>query len=234
MLIVLLSAAPALAGERFLAWSYGAATVAAGSVELEPIVTLELPQGGAPEWTQEIELEYGITPNLEAGLYLVSEQSGADSLRFSAYKARLRYRPLPIGALPVDLALYLEYIGSPTLDAHGAELKLIAAREGDTVRAALNLTAELEFGEEEVETVLEPTAGLMWRPNKALALGAEAKVESVLGVAAEGPYAWAGPSVHLGGGEGALNGTVSVLYGLTGPTREDAAIEARVLLGIDL
>lgn len=233
MLIALLSVAPALAGERVLAWSYGAATGAEGAVEVEPISTLELPLGGEPEWTHEVELEYGITPQLDAGLYLVSEQVGAEALHFSAYKARLRYRPLPLGTLPVDLAGYVEYIGSPTLDAHGAELKLIVAREGESLRAALNLTAEIEAGPEGVEAVLEPTLGAMLLPTHGFGIGAEAKLESALGEEAEGTFVWAGPSLHLAGKE-ALHGTVSVLYGLTGPTREDAAVQARVLLGIEL
>lgn len=229
----LLSQSPAFAGERFLAWSYGAATVAEGTMELEPISTMKLPLGGDAQWTHEVELEFGITSSLEGGLYLVSKQEGADALRFAAYKARLRYRPLPLGTLPVDLAVYLEYIGSPTLDSHGAELKLIAAREGKALRAALNATFELETGPEGLEMVLEPTAGVMGRATTWLALGAEGKFESVLG-SQTGPYAWAGPSIHLAGTDGALNGTVSVLYGLTEASRDDAAIQARVLLGIHL
>jgi len=129
-----------------LAWSYGAATVAAGPLEPEPISTVELPRGGDPDWTHEIELEYGITSSLEGGLYLVSKQDGAGPLRFAGYEARLRYRPLALGTLAVDLAVYLEYIGSPTLESHGGELKLIAARQGKALRAALNATFELERG----------------------------------------------------------------------------------------
>jgi len=235
MLPLLLLSVPAFAGERFLAWSYGAATVPKGAVELEPITTMELPGGGADAaWTHEVELEYGVTPSLEAGLYLVSEQVGAGPLSFAAYKARLRYRPLPLGALPVDLAGYVEYSGAPTLDEHGVELMLIVAREGESVRASLNLTGELEAGPEEVEVVLEPTAGVMWRATPWVAVGAEGKLERVLGEDAEGPFAWAGPSIHLAGAEGALHGTLSVLYGLTGPSRDDATVEARLLLGIDL
>lgn len=230
----LLSQSPAFAGERFLAWSYGAATVAGGTMELEPISTMKLPLGGDAQWTHEVELEFGITSSLEGGLYLVSKQEGAGALTFAAYKARLRYRPLPLGTLPVDLAVYLEYIGSPTLDSHGAELKLIAAREGKALRAALNATFELETGPEGLEMVLEPTAGVMGRATSWLALGAEGKFEAVLVPSEGGPYAWAGPSIHLAGTDGALNGTVSVLYGLTPASRDDAAIQARVLLGIHL
>ena len=234
MLIAFLSLSPALANERFFAWSYGAATVAEGTMELEPISTRKLPLGGDAQWTHEVELEFGITSSLEGGLYLVSKQEGAGALTFAAYKARLRYRPLPLGTLPVDLAVYLEYIGSPTLDSHGAELKLIAAREGKALRAALNATFELETGPEGLEMVLEPTAGVMGRATSWLALGAEGKFEAVLVPSEGGPYAWAGPSIHLAGTDGALNGTVSVLYGLTPASRDDAAIQARVLLGIHL
>lgn len=237
MLLLSLLAPPAHAGERFLAWSYGADTAPAGTTELEPISTVETHQEDGvrvAEWTHEVELEYGITNALEGGLYLVASQTDDAALTFSGYKARVRYRFWPLGTRAVDLAGYLEYIGTPTFEENGAEAKLIVAHEGQKVRASLNVTGEFIFSADGVEPTLEPTAGIAWRPSPHVALGVEGKLETTFVNPVEGPFFWAGPTLHLAGEEGTLHWTISALYGLTGPSREDATIEARSLVGIDL
>lgn len=237
MFLIALLFHPAHAGERFLAWSYGADTVPKGSLELEPILTVETHHEddvAVAEWTQEVELEYGITRQLEGGLYVVGSQTGAGPLSFAGYKARVRYRFWPLGTRPVDMAGYLEYVGAPTFDEHEIEAKLIVAHEGQDLRAALNVTGEFQFSDGGLVPVLEPTAGLAWRPNSQIALGAEGKMEMALGDEMEGPFFWLGPTLHLSGEDGVVWWTTSAIFGLTGPTREDAEVEARTMLGLDL
>ena len=186
------------------------------------------------EWKHQAELEYGFSNSLEGALYLVAKQTGGEALTFSGYKARLKYRFWPVGTAPIDLAAYLEYIGSPTLTEHGVEVKIIVSKESEVLRAALNVTGELAFADGEIEPVLEPTVGIAWRATPHFAIGAEAKVETVFLDPIEGPFVWAGPTVHLAGEGGMVWWTVSAIIGLTGPTREDAQVEARSLLGINL
>lgn len=227
----------ASAGERFLAWSYGADTVPQGEMELEPISTLKTHHEGdalVAEWKHEAELEFGITNALEGGVYFVTTQVNDGPLSYSGYKARARYRFWPLGTKGVDMAGYLEYIGSPTFEEHGVEAKLIVAHEGKSVRAALNVTGELELSPEGTEPVLEPTAGAVWRATPSFAFGGEAKAEVVFVGPLEGPFFWAGPTVHLAGGGGRLSWTVSTLFALSGPSRDDAEVQARSLFGIDL
>lgn len=236
MLFLYFCVAPVWAGERFLAWSYGTNTASEGGLEIEPITTLETHQADGErvsEWTHEVELEYGITSALEGGLYLVGSQTNDAAFTFSGYKARLRYRFWPLGSHAVDMAAYVEYIGVPTFDEHGLEGKWILAKEGQKFRMALNVTTELTFSEDGVEPVLEPTAGVVWRLNQQVALGMEGKVETVFVNPVEGPYAWAGPTVHLSGKDSMFTWTVSAMYGLTQASREDAVIEARSLIGIE-
>lgn len=236
-MILALLLTPALAGERFFAWSYGAATVPVGEAELEPFTTVEThTEDGAvvAEWTHEVELEYGITPALEAGFYFVASQTGDAALTYSGYKARLRYRFWPVGTRGVDLAAYLEYVGSPTFTEHEVEAKVILAHEGKKWRAALNLTGEFAIADGEVEPTLEPTAGVAYRISPNVAVGVEGKVEATFGDAVEGPFFWAGPTLHLAGKDSRLWWTISGMYGLTGPSRDDATVEARSMVGIDL
>lgn len=236
MILSLLTTA-AFAGERFHAWTYDASTLPKGAVELEHYATVETHHEDGElvaEWKHQAELEVGITPALEGALYIVAEQEGDAALTFSAYKARLRYRFWPIGTKAVDFAGYLEYVGSPTFEAHAVEAKIILSKESDKLRAALNVTGELEFEGAEMETVLEPTVGLAWRVTPRFAPGIEAKMETVFADEMEGPFLWAGPSVHLSGMGGKMFWTTSAIIGLTGPTRDDAEIEARSLIGIEL
>jgi len=228
---------PAHAGERFLAWSYGVDTVPQGEIEVEHYATVETHhEDGAlvPEWKHQIELEYGVTNALEAGLYVVGAQTGDAAFSFSGYKARLRYRFWPISTRPFELAAYLEYVGSPTFEEHEAEAKLIFSHEGEKIRAALNLTGEFGFEQGTLTPALEPTLGLAWRATSHLAVGLEGKTETVFAEEVEGPMFWAGPTVHLAGQGGRLWWTLSSLFALSDTTREDAEVEARSLLGINL
>jgi hypothetical protein len=237
MFLLLSVIAPAHANERFFAWSYGADTTPRGVVEFEPISTVKTHNEAGEtvaEWKHEAELEYGITQALETGVYFVTSQTNGGPLAFSGYKGRLRYRFWPLGTRSVDLAAYLEYAGSPTFDEHGIEAKAIVAHEGQDVRAALNVTAELEFEGDEMEPILEPTAGVAWRANEHVALGAETKFEMVFVDPVEGPFVWAGPTLHLAGEEGAIWWTLGGLYGLTGATRDDAAFALRSVIAIPL
>lgn len=237
MLFLSLLAQSALANERFFAWSYGADTVPQGGIELEPIATLEThKEDGAvmANWTHEIEVEYGITHAVEGGLYFVTSQTNDAALTFSGYKARVRYRFWPVATKAIDLAGYLEYVGSPTFEEHAVEAKIILAHEGTKVRAALNLTGELVFSPDGIEPVLEPTFGVAWRLDPHLALGVEGKVEAVLVDPVEGPFFWAGPTVHVAGTDGGLWWTLSAMVGLTGPSRDHAEVEARSMIGISL
>jgi len=235
--MLFLLAASAFAGERFHAWSYGVDTVPQGGIEVEHYATVETHHEDGdlvPEWEHQIELEYGITSSLEGGLYVVATQTGRGALTFSAYKARLRYRFWPVGELPVDLAAYLEYVGSPTFDRNGLEAKIIVAHEGQEVRAALNVTGEFTWADGGFEPTFEPTLGVAWRADPHFAIGAEGKLEATFADPVEGPYLWAGPTVHVAGEGGRLWWTLSGLFALTPATRGDAEIQARSLLGINL
>jgi hypothetical protein len=235
--ILSLLSAPADAGERFLAWTYGADTVPKGGIELEHYATVETHHEDGTlvsEWEHQVELEYGITGALESGLYVVGAQTDDGAFTFAGYKARLRYRFWPLGTKPIDLAAYFEYIGSPTFQENGLEVKLIFAHEGETVRASVNLTGEFTLADGELEPVFEPTLGLAWRATPHVAIGAEGKVETVFVDPIEGPFFWLGPTAHVAGEGGRLWWTLSAIIGLTGPTRGDAEVEARSLIGINL
>ena len=226
---------PAAAGERVFAFSYGYGNVPQGGVELEQYTTASLPPGVDPTWKHQTELEYGITDRLEGGLYLVAENLGAGPLVFDGFKGRLKYRFGSQGVAPIDVAAYLEYIGSPDLKEHGAEAKLILGKDLERFHGAFNLEYKLEFGEGELKHEVEPALGLGYAPVPSFVLGAEAKggVELEEGEL-EGPLFWAGPMVHLAGEGGKLWWTFAALAPLGSEAADADGWVLRSLVAVNL
>ncbi len=235
MTLLLLAAFPALAGERTFAFSYGYGTVPKGGVELEQYTTAYGKDGGANHfWEHQTELEYGITDHLEAGLYLVQGHWAGDPIDFRGYKARLRYRFGNAAGTPFGANAYLEYIGSPTFDEHGIELKAIFAGEVKRFEWALNVEYEVEFGEELVQEI-EPTFGAGVHVARPVVVGIEGKFETYLkesGV--DGPYLFVGPSVHLAGEGGKVWWTLSAIVPATPLTIEEEGVTFRSLVAVNL
>jgi hypothetical protein len=228
-----LVATPAHAGERMFAFTYGADTVPKGGIELEHYLTAETHgDSSTTDWEQQVELEYGISNKLEAGLYVVGQQVGGGPLAFGGYKARLRYRLAPMDQWPVNVALYGEYVGVAGANERALEEKLILSKRIKRFETALNLTVEEEIGEGEVATILEPTLGVGVHLAPWATLGAEAKYETELGEDFSG--VWAGPNFHLAGEGGRFWWTFAAMYGLTPDTRADAEWEVRSLLAVNL
>jgi hypothetical protein len=234
MILSLLLVAPAFAGERSFAWTYGADTVPKGGIELEHYVTAQTHGNPAnTDWQHQIEFEYGISNRLELGVYAVAEQDGGGPLAFSAYKGRLRYRLAPMGVWPVDVAVYGEYIGYVGVNERKLEEKLIVSKDVGKLALALNVTGEQKFVPAAApEIVIEPTVGVGYHFASWFSAGAEGKLEQVIG--ADGPLLWAGPNVHVAGEGGRFWWTVAAMYGLTPETRDDAEWQVRSLLAVNL
>ncbi len=248
-LLALALAHPAFADDRYLPWTYAAQTEGKNAVELEHYLTLETPtSAGTPRasWEHQVELEYGLTKRLEAGIYMVADQSDGGPLTFAGYKARLRYRLSEVDA-PVATCAYLEYVGSSDLDHHELEGKFIVSGAAGRVHGALNATVEGHFGAAQA-VIYEPTAGLMVAATPRAWFGAEGKVEGgYVDGAMESPRAWLGPAVHLVAREGDDDGdeagevgkpglawTFGAMVGLTGESRTDAFVEVRSLIALEL
>lgn len=231
---MLLLLSTAFAGERVFAHSYGYGTVPKGGVEVEHYLTAKAIADVPPSWEHQVELEYGITDQLEGGLYLVGSQAGAGPFTFDGYKARLKYRFGAAGVAPIDVAAYLEYVGSVGGEEHAIEAKAILGKTVGGFESALNVEYKLEI-EDEIVHELEPTLGVGYHIVPAFLLGVEGKMEVEFeGDEVEGPLAWAGPTVHVAGEGGKLWWTVSALIPLTEESAEEDGVIVRSLLALNL
>lgn len=235
-MLSLLPVLAALAGERTFAFSYGYGTVPQGGVEVEHYATAKLEEDGESlDWEHQIELEYGITDRLESGLYFVAGQTGEGPFSYRGFKARLRYRLGNEGVGPIDPALYLEYVGSPTFQEHGIEAKVILAKKISLVEIALNLEYVVELSDEGVAHELEPTLGVGVHVAPWAIVGVESMTELEWeGGEMGGPFEWAGPSLHLAGEGGKMWMTLAGLVGVTEETRADHGFMVRSLVAVNL
>ena len=233
LLLLSFTLSSAIAGERTFAFSYGYGTLPRGGIEVEEYATVALPSGGLPQWEHQVELEYGISDHLEAGLYLVGEQAGGGAFTYGGYKARLRYRFGAQGVGPLDVAAYLEYVGAASLDAHAVEAKLIVAKDVDKLVTALNLEYKLKVAGGAIAHEIEPTVGVGYRAAEWFTLGVEGKGEVELGDETE-VFGWVGPSMHLAGEGGRVWWTVAALLPLTEDTRAEDGVVVRSLVALNL
>ncbi|MBW1878688.1 MAG: hypothetical protein JRI25_08120 [Deltaproteobacteria bacterium] len=174
--------AEARADRRIFAQTYGYATLPQGAKELEHYAdagTFHLTDPGDPDageklvvdWKHQLELEYGITNRLDLGIYQVFRQKPFEAFRYEGFKVRSRYRFAEEGALPVDVAIYLEVAWY--VDEVAIEQRLILARRIGPVEVATNLKVEQEIEGGAVEVVLAPMGGVGWHVTDAIALGVE-------------------------------------------------------------
>ena len=105
-----------------------------------------------------IELEYGITHNFTAAIYMDFEQPKGEELRWIRSKAVMVYYSFfDKNYLPVDLALYGEY-KLPRRgygDSEEIEIKLIMEKDIGFHRIILNPTAEKKISGEDVAEGIE-------------------------------------------------------------------------------
>lgn len=125
------------ADRRSYVWTYEYMSMPAGMWEVENYLTSEVPNinrsniNTLKEW---LELEYGITDNLDVALYQMwkfNNKRFENDSGYEGFKIRMRYRFGRRGQFIVDPLIYLEYIRDAS-DWHKpnvGEAKLILAKD---------------------------------------------------------------------------------------------------------
>ncbi len=211
------------AAQRSYVWTEEYGTMAKGSAELEfwdTAVTKDIRTRNASDWTQQLELEYGITDHFNVSLYQVYEQAAdSPSLTYLGYQVELKYQVAEKNVLPVDVLLYAENEQVNDSDGPRFEGKIILAKKLDRLSFAYNQIFERRYatGKEEHEYA----AGISYELVPALRLGIEAKGSYSEKQYAVGPtLAWLGNRIWA---------DIGAVYGLNKNTNDR---EVRFMLGV--
>lgn len=222
MLICFGASGIAVADQRSYVWTYEYLTLSEGSAEIEyyqTAVTKDRQKDNSSDWQQQLELEYGLTDHLDAGLYQVFDQKESDKMKYSGYKFRLRYRFAEKNELPVDVLLYAEH--QEKVDAKNVfEGKLILAKDIGKLNMAYNAIYKNTYVSGD-KAAHEYASGISYEITPAFRFGLESK-----GNFTDGKY-FAGPTLSWSGAR--IWANLGAAYGLNRKTNDR---EVRFLIGI--
>ncbi len=258
LLAGLLPAPPASAYERRFTYTYETDTLPPGEVELEPWITLRTGRNGYYRaMDHRLELEAGLTDNLQSALYLnwsAVATEGADRFVWQGITNEWKWQLSDPSADPIGFALYFEPgIGPNEVEL---ELKLLFDKRQGNLLMALNLVAEMEWEwelersadgsferETERELVLEASGAVGWFLAPRVSVGMEGRAHAeVVDGEIEHLVLFAGPSVSYGGQIWwvAMSALAQVHAPIRGAQRggrelnEHEAVEARLIAGFHL
>lgn len=225
VLVVMMTAGSAAwASQRNFVWTIEYPTLGKGNAEVEfyqTAVTKDIQTRDASDWTQQIELEYGITDRFNVALYQVFEQAAdSPSLVYEGYKVELKYQIANKNELPVDILLYGEQEVS-TSEGQVFEGKLILAKDVGRISVAYNQIYERKLNADEEKGEHEYAAGISFEIVPWFRLGVESKGSFTEKEYAVGPtIAWVGNRIWA---------NLGAVYGLNHKTNDR---EVRFLLGV--
>jgi hypothetical protein len=222
MLIIACLGGEAHAAQRNYVWTEEYGTLARGNAEVElwqTAVTRDIQTRNASDWTQQLELEYGITDRFNAALYNVYEQPvDSQALTYLGYKVELKYRIAEKDELPVDVLLYAEEEVS-TEEGNIFEGKIILGKDIGRLNLSYNQIYErpVKTGEGEHEYAF----GISYELVPAFRIGIESKGSYTEKEYAVGPtLAWVGNRIWA---------DIGAVYGLNKTTNDR---EVRFMLGV--
>ncbi len=220
--VFLAGANTAPADQKGYVWTYDYSTLARDSAEVElyqTAVTRDRTVSDTSDWTQQIEIEYGITDHLDAALYQVFEQPAGGAFTYEGFKVRLRYRVAEKNSLPVDVLFYAEHAESTTEDSE-FEGKLVLAKDIGRLNVAYNQIIEKKY-EHGSSAENAYAAGISYEVTPAFRLGVESKGNFKDSTYAVGPtLAWSG---------GRIWANLGAVFALNDRTNDR---EVRLLMGI--
>lgn len=221
VLVVVMTVAEARASQRDYVWTQEYATLGKGSAEIEFYKTAVTRDraSGQTDWTQQLELEYGITDRLNVGLYEVYEQPAeSKTVSYAGYKLEVKYRVAERNDLPVDILLYGEHEAS-ALGASAFEGKLIFSKDIGKANVSYNQIYKYKYSPGKTEH--EYAAAVSYEIVPWLRFGVESK-----GNYTDYEYS-AGPTLSWTGNR--IWANLGALYALNSRTNDQ---EVRFILGV--
>lgn len=229
ILLITLMAGSAMADRRHFVWTYGYATMPAGTAELEHYFGYKLADSdnkAGGQYSHQLELELGLTDRWDVSLYQMFAQTNDTGFDYDGFKIRTRYRIGEADQYFVDPLLYLE-IKRPSdhADPTVVEGKLVLAKSHQKFLTAFNLVVERDLGSgHDLEWKYD--IGLGYLINPAFSVGLESKGNFESGD--EGKQSF-GPTASFA--KGSVWFTSGILFPLTDQASD---VEFRYILGIYL
>lgn len=171
---------PAHAHIRDYIFNQGYHTTKKGEVEVElhnDYSFTDLDNNNRDSSKHQIELEYGLTDHLQLAYYEVFTWDRTKDWERDAFKVEGKYRLFEAGELPVDIALYGEYInpdGTQDRRSDEMELKLILAKYLGDWNVTGNLITKRKINDHD-PWGFEYTLGVSHPVNNRMKLGLEIK-----------------------------------------------------------
>ncbi len=228
--LVLLFVVPnSFADRRKYVWTYQFTTIAEGASELEFYQTTKLDITN--KWEYRIEVEQGVTPNMDLAVYQIFSQNEGEALKWDAFQVRTRYKLAQYGELFMDPLLYLEYQRKTDLKLKNKfEAKLILAKDIEKTNISFNPVYEFFWGPGDPIHEVGFDAGVSYAPSYRISFGMESTSRYKFLNDEDNEFgSYFGPTVSYATGNTFF--TVGYAWGLT-----DESNDARVrfIMGIGL
>ncbi len=178
--ILVLAPRPAHADLRDYLFNQGYYTPKKGEFEVElynDYNFTDLENSDEDSSKHQVELEYGLTNHLMLAYYEVYGWNRQDDFDRDELKVETKYRFFEAGELPVDIALYAEYVnpdGHREIRSDEMELKLILSKNIGSWNVTGNFIGEREINQHD-PWALEYTLGVSYPVHPKVKLGLEIK-----------------------------------------------------------
>ncbi len=175
--LVIIFAVPSVqADRRKYVWTYQTITIAPEATELEFYQTISSNDNKADKWEYRIEIEQGISPEFDLGLYQIFTQTAGESFKWDAFQIRGRFRFALQGEMSFDPVLYVEY-RRKAVNASGQnklEGKLLLGKDFSKTNFSINPVVEYLWASGfDSYTEIGLDAGLSYAPNFKFSFGIE-------------------------------------------------------------
>ncbi|OHD55642.1 MAG: hypothetical protein A2Y33_13490 [Spirochaetes bacterium GWF1_51_8] len=197
------------ADKRPYVWTYPYMLGHPGAIELEHYLTYSISDlysaSNTVSVVHQVEIETGITPYWDIGIYQIFKQSpaGSGSLKYDSFKLRTRFALAGKDEFVMDPLLYLELKSSADISEFEGEIKLILSKDIlPGVNVALNPYYAVKFGPKILtEQSFKFAAGVSYAFTEWFSLSGEFRVSVDFLPAGPLEKVYVGPTVLIGKGD---------------------------------
>lgn len=229
VILSLLVATSVSADRRKYVWTYQSMTTAKDHAELEFYQTTKIDVTNS--WEYRIELENGLTDNLDFSVYQIFTQKENAPFKWEAFQLRMRYRFVERGKFFMDPVFYIEYRKKTDGELQDKiEFKLLFGKDFSKGNLSINPVYEYKWNHGEAVTELGLDVAISYSPTFKWSFGLESTTRyEMIKNADNETGSYFGPTVSF------ASGSYFYTFGYaTGLTDKSNDARVRLLIGISL